>query len=139
MKIQDDVIINKILSLKRCVKRVEEEYAGQEVEFLKNYTKQDSAILNILRACELTLDIGNRIIKIKKLSIPQSNKEIFEILCKDNLISSEISEKLKNMVGFRNIATHDYQKLEEEILLSIIKNNLVDFIDFINEISILKI
>lgn len=44
----DDVIINKITVIERCIKRINEEYAN-DPENLKNYTKQDSIILNIQR------------------------------------------------------------------------------------------
>ena len=34
------------------------------------------------------------------------------------------------MVGFRNIAVHEYQALDLEVLKSILKNNLKDVEDF---------
>jgi hypothetical protein len=42
----NDVIINKISIIERCVKGVREEYDNNP-ENLKNYTKQDSIILNL--------------------------------------------------------------------------------------------
>lgn len=38
------------------------------------------------------------------------------------------------MVGFRNIAVHDYQELDMEILKSIIENNLEDSFDLVRKI-----
>ena len=35
------------------------------------------------------------------------------------------------MVGFRNIAIHDYQKISLQILKSILTNNLGDFREFV--------
>ena len=46
----DDVIINKIASIERCLARIEQEYRGFEQEFASNHTKQDSVILNLQRA-----------------------------------------------------------------------------------------
>ena len=34
------------------------------------------------------------------------------------------------MIGFRNIAVHDYQDIDEEILIDIIENHLEDLTDF---------
>ena len=38
------------------------------------------------------------------------------------------------MVGFRNIAVHDYQNLSIEIVIAIVKNHLDDFVYFSNEV-----
>ena len=38
------------------------------------------------------------------------------------------------MVGFRNIAVHDYQNLNLEIVVAIVEKNLGDFEGFIREV-----
>lgn len=122
---KDDVIINKIETIKRCIKRIEEEYANTPSN-LENYTKQDSIILNLQRMCEATLDLGLHYIKIKKLEIPQTSKQIFEVLEKNGVIDKKTSINMQGMVGFRNIAVHDYQSLNIEILQKIIEKHLGD-------------
>lgn len=122
---KDDIIINKIETIKRCIKRVEEEYANTPSN-LENYTKQDSIILNLQRLCEATLDLGLHYIKIKKLQIPQTSKQIFEILEKNGVIDKKISANMQGMVGFRNIAIHDYKSLNIDILQKIIEKHLGD-------------
>ena len=54
----DDVLINKAAIIERCVARAREEYAHDPIQFETNFTRQDAAILNIQRACEATLDMG---------------------------------------------------------------------------------
>lgn len=122
---KDDIIINKIETIKRCIKRVEEEYANTPSN-LENYTKQDSIILNLQRLCEATLDLGLHYIKIKKLEIPQTSKQIFEVLEKNGVIDKKTSVNMQGMVGFRNIAVHDYKSLNIEILQKIIEKHLGD-------------
>jgi len=129
----DDVILNKTDTIKRCLNRIDEEFNGSE-EFKKNYTKQDSVILNLERISQATIDIATHIIRVKKLGIPKSSKELFSILEHYQYISENISSNMQKMVGFRNIAVHDYQNLSIDIVISIVQNNLDDFIDFSNEI-----
>jgi uncharacterized protein YutE (UPF0331/DUF86 family) len=43
------------------------------------------------------------------------------------IISPEISNRLQAMVGFRNVALHDYQKLNLAIVRAILENRLDDF------------
>jgi hypothetical protein len=53
----DDVVLNKIAVIERCLLRIREEYLGHEMELATNFTRQDSIILNLLRACEAAIDI----------------------------------------------------------------------------------
>jgi uncharacterized protein YutE (UPF0331/DUF86 family) len=61
------------------------------------------------------------------LGIPQSSRNNFELLQKAGLLTLEISDNLKKMVGLRNIAIHDYQELNLEIVKYVVENHLVDF------------
>lgn len=55
------------------------------------------------------------IVSTKKLGIPQSKKEAFELLERNNYIDETTLKKMKGMIGFRNIAIHDYKEIDEEI------------------------
>lgn len=130
----DDVITNKIAIIKRCIKRIREEYSGHEKDFDLNYTKQDSIILNLQRACEASIDTAARIVALKELGIPQSSRDVFSMIEKEGFISKDLSKRLQAMVGFRNIAVHDYQKVNLDIVKSIITHQLTDFEGFIQAI-----
>ena len=65
-----------------------------------------------------------------ELGVPQTSREAFTILNEEKIIDDSMTEKLKAMVGFRNIAVHDYQKLNLKIVQSIIENNLHDVKSF---------
>ena len=41
-----------------------------------------------------------------------------------------LADKLKCMVGFRNIAVHDYQALQLPILINIIETHLDEFLEY---------
>ncbi|MBN2887430.1 MAG: DUF86 domain-containing protein [Chromatiaceae bacterium] len=126
----DDVLINKAASIERCVARAREEYAANPQGFAEDYTRQDAAILNIQRACEAALDMGQHLIRRESLGVPQSARDVFNLLHRGAWISADLAERLRRMVGFRNIAVHDYQSLQLPITVSIIENHLDDFTDF---------
>ena len=58
----DDAVLNKIARIKHSLARVNEEFTN-EAEFRINYTKQDSVVLNLQRACEAAIDVANFLIK----------------------------------------------------------------------------
>lgn len=124
------VILNKLERIDKCINRVNEEYKGDKSN-LSNYTKADAIMFNLQRACELVIDTATYVISTRKLGIPQSKKDAFEILQKNNLISEDMLKKMKGMIGFRNIAVHDYQDIDEEILIDVIENHLDDLEEFI--------
>lgn len=125
----DDIILNKIEVIERCLKRINEEYDNNP-ENLKNYTKQDSIILNIQRLCEASIDLAMHIVSEKKLGIPQTSREAFDLLNQEKIINKILNERLKAMVGFRNIAVHDYQKINLDIVQQIIEKHIVDIKKF---------
>lgn len=130
----NDVIYNKIETIERCVYRIKEVY-NNDFNNLNDYTKQDSIILNIQRACEACIDLSMHIVSSKKLGIPQNSRDAFEALNKNNLLSEKLTKKLKAMVGFRNIAVHNYQSINVDIIKDVIENHLEDFSEFVYEIN----
>ncbi len=126
----DDILVNKAATIERCVARAKEEYAADPEGFADNFTRQDAAILNIQRACEAALDMGQHLIRRERLGVPQSARDVFNLLARAGWIDKALAEKLKRMVGFRNIAVHDYQTLHLPIVISIIKGHLDEFLDY---------
>ena len=123
----DDVLVNKTAIIERCLGRIAEEYVGNEDKIETDFTRQDSIILNLQRACEAAIDMGNHLIRLNGLGIPQSSRDTFSLLSRAGVIPEELSKKLQRMVGFRNIAVHDYQNLSIDILRSVLDHHLKDF------------
>ncbi len=126
---KDDIIINKTETIKRCINRINEEYDSNPDNLLI-YGKQDSIILNIQRLCEACIDIAVHFIRVNKLGVPQSSKESFEILENRGIITKELSNSLKGMTGFRNIAVHDYQSLNLKIVQAVVEKHIYDSLKF---------
>ena len=126
----DDVLLNKAASIERCVRRAREEYERDPASFAQDFTRQDAAILNIQRACEAALDMGQHLIRREKLGLPQSARDVFALLVQAGWIAPNLADALKRIVGFRNIAVHDYQAMQIPIVISIIEDHLDEFLDY---------
>ena len=131
----NDAIINKLSSIERCLKRIQDVYLQAKDHFDTDYTSQDSIILNLQRACEASIDVANVINKQYKTGVPQSGRDSFELMKKAGLLSASLAQNLQKMVGLRNIAVHDYQTLNLDIVKHVVENQLGQFIDFIEEIK----
>lgn len=126
----DDVLINKAATIERCIARARHEYQRDPDSFAADFTRQDAAILNIQRACEAALDMGQYLIRRDRLGVPQSARDVFGLLAQANWIDAPLADSLKRMVGFRNIAVHDYQSLQLPIVVSVITQHLDDFLRY---------
>lgn len=125
-----ELLDNKIQSVHRCVRYARADYRKAGDNFAGNYMLQNSAILNLVRGCEQAIDIANHLIKTRKLGIPVDTKESFALLHREGVITPELSSALQKMVGFRNIAVHQYQELDIAMVATAIESHSDDLIKF---------
>lgn len=123
----DDVILNKAARIERCLRRITEEYGGDPRNLSGNQTKQDAIVLNLQRACETAIDLAMYVVRQKGLGLPQESREAFALLEKAGLLPAELASRLQRMVGFRNVAIHEYTRLNLDIVHTIITTHLDDF------------
>ena len=76
----DDVVVNKAATIERCVARAREEFERAPSTFATDFTRQDAAILNVQRSCEAALDMGQHLVRREHLGVPQSARDVFELL-----------------------------------------------------------
>ena len=124
-----EVIIEKTNHIQNCLKRIEDTLQG-DLRRLDHLDAQDIVILNLQRAIQLVMDMGAHIVSTENLGIPINLKDVFVILEKNNILEHNLGNKMQKMVGFRNIAVHDYQAINPDILKSILVNHLKDLEDF---------
>lgn len=94
--------------------------------------------LIIKRACERTVEaaietvlkVSAMIISSEKMGLPQNEETIFDLLKKQQVISSDLSSKLKKMKGFRNLLIHRYEHIKDDLVYEFIKNQIDDFYEF---------
>ncbi|MDO8794402.1 MAG: DUF86 domain-containing protein [Vicinamibacterales bacterium] len=126
----DDVLLNKAAAIERAVQRAREEYAGDATNLRENQTRQDAILLNLQRACESSIDAAMHLVRIHRLGVPQDTRDAFDLLERAGRLDTALSAGLKRMVGFRNIAVHDYQKLNLDIVQRILDEHVEDFLKF---------
>ncbi len=71
--------------------------------------------------------MGQHLIRRERLGVPQSARDVFALLAQSQRIDPALADSLKRMVGFRNIAVHDYQALQLPIMVAIIEKHLEEF------------
>jgi uncharacterized protein YutE (UPF0331/DUF86 family) len=123
----DDTLLNKCAIIERCLQRIEQDYIGFEDQIESDFMRQDAVVLNIQRACEASIDLAMHVVRWKKLGLPRESRGAFELLKTSNLMEKRLAKKMMKMVGFRNLAVHNYQNINLEIVHSIVTKHLDDF------------
>lgn len=126
----DEAVVHKVTSLQRCVAQARKALADANAEFKSNYLFQDAAVLNVIRACETSIDLANMLIREKRLGIPTESRDSFAILTRETLIDAGLGKRLEKMVGFRNLAVHRYRELDLDIVEAVIRKDLDDLLTF---------
>lgn len=123
----DDVLLTKAEIIENCLRRINQVYAGDPANLRQDWTKQDSILLNLERACQASISAALRIIKLQQLGLPKESRDTFAILRAQNIIPDDLAASLQAMVGFRNIAVHNYRELDLNIVETILATKLDDF------------
>ncbi|EGD50933.1 protein of unknown function DUF86 [Thermoanaerobacter ethanolicus JW 200] len=84
---------------------------------------------------ECVIDIANIIISSLGLEKPDTYRETVLLLGKSNILPENFAKNISNMVSFRNILVHDYMKIDEKVIVDILKNHLDDFVKYIHYIN----
>lgn len=124
----DDVVLNKVAAIERCLARVHEEY--DPVALAHDFRRQDSVVLNLQRACQAAIDLALYLVRREGLGLPQQSRDGFRLLTDAGRLDPALATRLEAMVGFRNVAVHDYQTLDLDVVRSIVETRLGDLTDF---------
>jgi uncharacterized protein YutE (UPF0331/DUF86 family) len=74
------------------------------------------------------IDLGDEIVKAKKLGYPLEIKEIFSLLADKEIIDKKLEEKMKDFVILRNKFSHRYGAINREDVFRLIHEMV-----FVNE------
>jgi len=130
MPCENDVILAKIAIMKKCVATIEEVQRAEISEWMR----RDLWVLNLQRAVQAAIDLAHVVIARDGLGLPADYGQSFDLLARHQVIDLPTSKNLRKMVGFRNIAVHEYQEIDDRILQSIIEYHLDDFENFYRQV-----
>ena len=122
----DDILLNKAAIIERCIRRIGEE--SRACPRYDDFTHVDALTLNIERACQASIDMAMHVVAERHLGVPQSNAEAFALLEKAGIIGQELSKSLRGMTGFRNIAVHQYEELDMDVLRWVVESGHRDWV-----------
>lgn len=129
--VKQQVIKERLNHLITSLNKIERYKSLSLEEFLDDDIIQDIVEYNLFICINMIIDIAIHIVTDEKMGYPNTFSQAFEILYKNDYISKDELETYKNMIGFRNILSHEYVKINKQIVYDIMKNKINDFKRFI--------
>jgi uncharacterized protein YutE (UPF0331/DUF86 family) len=119
--VERDVVLAKVATIDRCLRRIAD---------VREARKGDITVLNLQRATQATIDLAAHVVSTEGFGLPDSLGATFTLLEQRGLVDAELAIKLRKMVGFRNIAVHDYQTVDPAVVEAIVTGHLDDLRTF---------
>ena len=113
----DDVTIQKLASIDRCLRAIREYVAG-DLDRLGAAIVLDAVVLNLQRACEQAIDAACREVSRRGLGVPVDSADTFTLLERERVLS-----------------VHEYRRLDPAVVRTVVEHRLGDFRDLCRELS----
>jgi uncharacterized protein YutE (UPF0331/DUF86 family) len=120
-----DVALAKIATIDRCLQRIAD-VRGQRRAALLPVDVEDIVLLNLQRAVQAAIDLAAHVVATEAYGLPASVADAFSLLEGQGVLDALLAERLRRMVGFRNILIHNYRALDPAIVETIIVRRLDD-------------
>lgn len=120
-----DVVTAKVATIDRCLQRISETRGARRAMLLP-VEVEDLVVLNLQRAVRAAIDLATHVVAAEGYALPDSVAASFSVLEGHGILEPPLAERLRRMVGFRNIAIHDDQALDARIVEAIASRHLTD-------------
>lgn len=122
------LILRKFTELEEYLKQIKEFSEITAEEYSKDWKAQRIIERTLQMMVEICVDIANHIISDRKYRVPNSYADTFKVLYEEGVLESKVFKMMENMAKFRSIIVHHYDKVDESIVVSILKKHLDDFL-----------
>lgn len=129
-----DIILRKVAELETYGAQLQE-YSGITLETYRSDWKTQRIVERTLQMMiETCADIANHIVSDRGMRAPTSYADTFRVLSENKLIGDDLNVVMEKMAKFRNVVVHQYERVDAEIVVLILKKHLTDFERFRNAV-----
>jgi len=121
------LIIRKLTELDEYLKQMGEFSSVTLEEYSRDWKVQRIVERTLQMMIETCADIANHIISDRGYRTPDNYGDTFRVLHENGVLRNDLFEIMLKMARFRNIVVHQYDKVDEAIVIGILRNNLNNF------------
>lgn len=121
------LLLRKMATLDEYLGQISEYSRLTLKEYIENWKTQRIIERTLQMMIEICADMASHIISDRGYRVPKSYGDTFKVLQENEVIGEDLYHTMDRMVKFRNVIVHDYDKVDAEIVISILQKNLNDF------------
>ena len=127
LMVDTPLILRKLSQLQEFTAQLREYQTVTAGQYAAEWKTQRIIERTLQMAIEVCLDVAGHIISDKGYRIPNSYADTFAVLFENRVIDENFLFALEKMARCRNFIVHNYDKIDAEIIVGILKKNLPDF------------
>ena len=132
----EERINDKIIEIEKYLEQLESVLPISFEDYKNNWKIKDICERHFEKIIEAIEDLAFLVVNYKELKYPEYEKEIFDTLYQEKIISEELSKKLKDAKGMRNFIIHQYGNINDELVFEAVTEQLEkDVSEFLNAIE----
>lgn len=124
------LILRKISELDQYLIQIREFSDISISEYSNDWKTQRIVERTLQIMIETCLDISGHIISDEGFRTPENYADMFRILQENSILKKTLVTSMEKMAKFRNYVVHHYDKLDPDIVVSMLNKNLEDFVEF---------
>jgi uncharacterized protein YutE (UPF0331/DUF86 family) len=129
--VEHDVVLAKAGAVDACLQRIADVRGAERAATMRPIDVEEIVVLNLQRACQAVIDLAAHVVATEGYGLIGDLAEAFTLLEKHAVIEGALARRMRAMVGFRNIAVHQYQAVDRAIVESIVEHHLDDLRSFV--------
>ncbi len=128
--VDQTLILRKLSNLEAYLVQIEEYRTISLEAYLNDWKTQRIIERTLQMMVETCSDIAGHIIADRKYRVPTGYADTFKVLEENKVLDKTLAESLSKMAKFRNVVVHDYDQVDGEIVIGILRKYLPDFSSF---------
>lgn len=132
--VDKNLILRKIAELEEYLEQIREFSNISAEQYAGDWKTQRIVERTLQMMIELCVDIANHIISDRRLRVPVTYADTFKVLSEAGLIDQNLYNTMEKMAKFRNIVVHNYDRIDQSIVVMILRKNLDNFLFFRDQI-----
>ncbi|MBL8722442.1 MAG: DUF86 domain-containing protein [Planctomycetes bacterium] len=123
-----DLIAKLLAYIETCVRELRTE---ARLERLETDVRELRFVEHTLQlAIQAAMDAASHVVSAERLGEPVNNRELFELLAKAGRLDANLMDRLRRMVGLRNVLVHGYTRVDPTLLRQAVTDHLDDLLAF---------
>lgn len=133
--INQDLIMEKIADIEKSISLLDRIAVIEKKDLLNDQIAISGAKYQLILAIEAAQNICNHLAARLAKEAPKSYADCFRILEENRIISKDLALNLVSMAKFRNLLVHQYGRVDDSIVYSVLKSDTRDLINYTDQIK----